>query len=82
MASLNHPHIGVIYGLEDADGVRALVPHLHPTPSDRHSRLTDRACQFSGFVPAFLYEHRDAAVMNGEGRHSQPPRIRRRVGSW
>ena len=25
LASLNHPHIGAIYGLEDADGVRALV---------------------------------------------------------
>ena len=24
LASLNHPHIGAIYGLEDADGVRAL----------------------------------------------------------
>ena len=25
LATLNHPHIGAIYGLEDADGVRALV---------------------------------------------------------
>jgi len=28
LASLNHPHIGGIYGLEDADGVRALVLEL------------------------------------------------------
>ncbi len=28
LASLNHPHIGAIYGLEDADGVRALVLEL------------------------------------------------------
>ena len=28
MASLNHPHIGAIYGLEDADDVRALVLEL------------------------------------------------------
>ena len=28
LASLNHPHIGAIYGLEDADGVRALVMEL------------------------------------------------------
>jgi hypothetical protein len=28
LASLNHPHIGAIYGLEDAEGVRALVLEL------------------------------------------------------
>ncbi len=28
LASLNHPHIGAIYGLEDADGVHALVLEL------------------------------------------------------
>ena len=28
LASLNHPHIGAIYGSEDADGVRALVLEL------------------------------------------------------
>src|SRR5258705_6311518 len=28
LASLNHPHIGAIYGVEDADGVRALVLEL------------------------------------------------------
>ncbi len=28
LASLNHPHIGAIYGLEDADGMRALVLEL------------------------------------------------------
>jgi Tol biopolymer transport system component len=28
LASLNHPHIGAIYGLEDADGVSALVMEL------------------------------------------------------
>jgi len=28
LASLSHPHIGAIYGLEDADGVRALVLEL------------------------------------------------------
>ena len=30
LASLNHPHIGAIYGLEDAEGVRALVLELVP----------------------------------------------------
>ena len=28
LASLNHPHIGAIYGLEESDGVRALVMEL------------------------------------------------------
>ena len=28
LASLNHPHIGAIYGVEDAEGVRALVLEL------------------------------------------------------
>jgi hypothetical protein len=37
LATLNHPHIGGIYGLEDADGVRALVLELvdGPTLADR-----------------------------------------------
>ncbi len=47
LASLNHPHIGAIYGLEDADGVRALVLELvdGETLADRIARgpipLTD-----------------------------------------
>src|SRR5687767_555537 len=28
LASINHPHIGAIYGVEDADGYRALVLEL------------------------------------------------------
>ena len=37
LASLNHPNIGNIYGLEEADGVRALVLELveGPTLEDR-----------------------------------------------
>src|SRR5262247_2799443 len=37
LAALNHPHIGGIYGLEDAGGVRALVLELveGPTLADR-----------------------------------------------
>jgi serine/threonine protein kinase/Tol biopolymer transport system component len=37
LASLNHPHIGAIYGLEDVDGIRALVLELveGPTLADR-----------------------------------------------
>ena len=37
LAALNHPHIGAIYGLEEIDGVRALVLELveGPTLADR-----------------------------------------------
>src|SRR6266700_54260 len=37
LASLNHPHIAQIYGLEEADGTRALVMELveGPTLADR-----------------------------------------------
>ena len=37
LASLNHPHIAAIYGLEDGDGVTALVLELveGPTLADR-----------------------------------------------
>src|SRR5256885_6073055 len=37
LASLNHPHIAAIYGLEEADGAKALVMELveGPTVADR-----------------------------------------------
>src|SRR6187200_1552803 len=37
VASLNHPHIAAVYGLEDAAGVKALVMELveGPTLADR-----------------------------------------------
>jgi serine/threonine protein kinase len=40
LAALNHPHIGAIYGVEDADGVQALVLELvdGPTLADRIRR--------------------------------------------
>ena len=40
LASLNHPNIAAIYGLEDADGVRALVMELveGPTLAERIER--------------------------------------------
>ena len=40
LATLNHPHIGAIYGLEETDGVTALVLELveGPTLADRLAR--------------------------------------------
>ena len=41
LASLNHPHIGAIYGLEDVDGIPALVLELveGDTLAERLSRV-------------------------------------------
>jgi eukaryotic-like serine/threonine-protein kinase len=40
LAALNHPHIGAIYGVQDSDGIRALVLELvdGPTLQDRIGR--------------------------------------------
>ena len=40
LAALNHPHIGAIYGVEDVDGMRALVLELveGPTLAERLER--------------------------------------------
>jgi serine/threonine protein kinase len=40
LASLNHPHIGAIYGFEESDGIRALVLELveGPTLDAAHDR--------------------------------------------
>ena len=44
LASLNHPNIGSIYGLEEAEGIRALVLELVEGPT-----LADRIAQ--GAIP-------------------------------
>src|SRR5438309_6041339 len=45
LASLNHPHIASIYGIEEADGVTALVLELveGPTLAERLERSEDRS---------------------------------------
>src|SRR5260370_644396 len=44
LASLNHPHIGAIYGFEESNGIRALVLELVEGPT-----LADRIAQ--GAIP-------------------------------
>jgi serine/threonine protein kinase len=46
LASLNHPHIGAIYGVEESSGTRALVLELVEGPT-----LADRIAQ--GAIPHF-----------------------------
>ena len=45
LATLNHPHIGAIYGLEEADGVSALVLELVEGPDARRSPRARRRCR-------------------------------------
>jgi Tol biopolymer transport system component len=42
LAALNHPHIGAIYGLEEADGVRGLVLELVEGPTLAERLLANR----------------------------------------
>ena len=60
LATLNHPHIGAIYGLEDADGIRALVLELvegerwpialrsGPVPLTRRTDIARADCRSPG----------------------------------
>jgi len=74
LASLNHPHIGAIYGLEESDGIRALVLELveGPTLADRLARRQGRALQAT---PADrLARSEDRALHHtGRGRPSGRP---------
>ena len=45
LATLNHPHIGAIYGLEEADGVSALVLELVEGPDAGRSPRARRRCR-------------------------------------
>ena len=46
LASLNHPHIGAIYGLEESDGVRALVLELVEGTTLAARSRPETACPF------------------------------------
>jgi serine/threonine-protein kinase len=52
LASLNHPNIGAIYGIEDSGGVRALVMELveGPTLAERLEQLSSLNAQRSGLA--------------------------------
>src|SRR5213593_2331491 len=50
LASLNHPHIAAIYGLEDADGVKALMMEL-VEGEDLSQRITSGAIPLDEALP-------------------------------
>jgi serine/threonine-protein kinase len=69
LASLNHPNIAAIYGVEDSQGVRALVLELveGPTLADR-IRLgpipVDEALQIAGQLAVALAAAHDAGIIH------------------
>ena len=85
LASLNHPNIGTIYGLEEADGVRALVLELieGPTLADRVSQgpiPIDEALPIARQIAEALEAAHEQGVihrdLNGE---TQTMNIRRKI---
>ena len=80
LASLNHPNIGSIYGLEDAEGTRALVLELvdGPTLADRISRgpiPLDEAVRIATQMAVALEAAHDAGVIH---RDLKPANIKLR----
>ena len=74
LASLNHPNIGSIYGLEEAEGVKALVLELikGPTLADRINRgpipIDEALPKLDKFLDdAFLAEHSSVRLVHGHG---------------
>ena len=79
LASLNHPNIGSIYGLEEAEGVRALVLELveGPTLADRiaHGPIPlDEALPIANQIAEALADASPARSRDG-GRRPAPARL-------
>jgi eukaryotic-like serine/threonine-protein kinase len=80
LAALNHPHIGGIYGLEDADGVRALVLELVEglTLADRIAEgpiPLDEALPIAGQIAEALEAAHEAGIIH---RDLKPANIKLR----
>ena len=80
LASLNHPNIAQIYGLEKADGVRALVMELVEGPT-----LADRIAQgpipIDEALPIAQADCRGARGRARAGHHPPRPEARQRQGA-
>ncbi|MGH9385770.1 MAG: protein kinase domain-containing protein [Vicinamibacterales bacterium] len=69
LAALNHPHIAAIYGLEEADGAKALVMELveGPTLADRVARgpiPLDEALPIAGQITEALEAAHDQGIVH------------------
>jgi serine/threonine protein kinase len=69
LASLNHPHIGAIYGVEEADGVPALVLELVEGDT-----LADRIAGFVREAPSYRYLAAGEGLQAPEARGQKPGR--------
>ena len=70
LASLNHPNIAAIYGLQESDGVRALVMELVEGPT-----LAERIGVGAGLVPARPAPAKPASAQVGRPQGAPLPAI-------
>jgi len=75
LATLNHPHIGAIYGVEEADGVRALVLEL--VEGETLAERIARPRRASGSGPRGLSVSESLAIARDRSRRHSRPRTRR-----
>ena len=85
LASLNHPHIAQIYGLEDAGGVPALVLELvdGPTLADRiaHGAIPiSEALPIAAQIAEALEAAHEQGIIHRRGRDGEGARLRTREG--
>src|ERR1700680_4833196 len=79
LASLNHPHIGAIYGLEQSEGIRALVLELveGPTLADR---IAQGAIPLDEVLPIARQIAEALEVAHEQGDHSPRSEAREHQG--
>jgi serine/threonine protein kinase len=87
LASLNHPHIGAIYGLEESDGVRALVLELveGPTLADRIAQgaiTLDQALQVAIQIADALATAHKAGIVHRDLKPGNIMLTRRARSCW
>src|SRR5258708_10580742 len=64
LASLNHPNIAAIYGVEESNGVRALVMELVEGESPKGPLLVDEAWHIASQIAAALDYAHNCGIMH------------------